>query len=86
MRVEFKLDSDPDITSVFEAGLISKEPYKDQWVLTYANLNCKDIYHVTTIVPTEFTADCFIEKALCEGYIDVSGYKSVKIEELLKED
>ena len=86
MRVKFKLEGEPNIVSVFEAGLISKELYKDQWVLTYANLNCKDVYHVTTIIPQENVADYFINEALEEGFIDVSKYKSVKIEELLKED
>ena len=83
MRVKFKLDSKPHSASVFEAGLVHKERYKGMWVLSYDTLiDCKYMYNIVTIIPMEFTADCFIDQALDKGYIDVSDYKTVTIEEL----
>lgn len=87
MRVKFKLDGEPKMSSVFEAGLITKEFYDNsKWVLTYSNLNTKELYYLVTIVPYEVVADVFIQKALEDGYIDVSDYKTVDIKDLDEED
>lgn len=86
MRIKFKLDSvDPNIISVFEAGLVSKEYYNNKWCITYASMDCKKFYQIATIVPEERHADYIIKMILEKGYADVSDYKSVEIADLLNE-